>query len=170
MEVDAAQRVGRNAHRAPGREIRGAKDGVNSRRPGDSKLECASQHQWPDQLDDQRISENGDALISQSGDVSGQIRGGQRFGQNEGRERIAVGKPSDQLRHVGRQREVGQLIADEKSVDQIGQARRQVEAGELIPANVERTQTTQVRRQHEIGQLILGKEQRGQIGQARRAR
>ena len=48
----------------------GAKDGVNARRPGDSKLEMRQSAGVAEtRLDHQRVSEHGDALIPQSRDA-----------------------------------------------------------------------------------------------------
>src|SRR5206468_8192516 len=112
IEPGEAELVGRSAQLAPGREISRAKDGVNARRSVNGKLK-RSVHRlaWRDQLDRQRVSEHGDAIIlPQRGDRPGQIRGRQRFGQHESRERIAVNEERTQLRQTRRQSEIGKLI------------------------------------------------------------
>src|SRR5881296_78684 len=81
-KVDAAEVVGHSAQSAPSSKIGGFQDGVNSRRPSDSKLECSNRRSWLDELNRQRISEYADALLPQRGngfEVHGQIRrAGQR--------------------------------------------------------------------------------------------
>src|ERR1043166_1962171 len=89
-ENDGAKSVGRKANSAPVREISGAKNVVNSRRPGDSKLECSKQPPWSDRLDRQGISGHGAAVIPQSRTRNGQTRSGRWFGQHEGGQRVAI--------------------------------------------------------------------------------
>src|SRR2546427_9618332 len=76
-EDDSTETVAHSAQLAPDCEIRRAKDGVNARRPGECKLKRSKRLSQPGELNRQWVSEHIDTLIAQSGDVSGQIRGGQ---------------------------------------------------------------------------------------------
>ena len=141
-EDDSAETVVDRAQQTPSHEIGRAKNAIRARRPRECKLECSNRLLQPDELNRQWIGEHGDTLIPQSRDTAGQIdiqirRYSERFGQNEGGERIGEQAQRDQVCHVRGQREAGQEITDDEKPDQIGQARRQAEAGEVIPAKVE---------------------------------
>src|SRR5262249_53574062 len=91
-------------------EVRRAQDGVNARRPGDSKLKRTCQLSWSQELGRQRVSEDGNALIPQNGDKLGQIGGSELFGQYESRYRTAGDEKIEQVSHGGGQGEAGELV------------------------------------------------------------
>src|SRR5205814_2020220 len=104
-EEDAAERIVDKIQRLPSCQIRRTINRVNARRSGDAKSKRAN---WllsrEGELNRHRIGEYLHALILQVGDGRGQIRGGECFGENESRERIAAEKYRAQVRHVRRQR------------------------------------------------------------------
>ena len=80
-EDDFAEWIAPDTQLAPGREIGRAEHSVNAGRPADGKLKRSNQLLQPDELDRQRVSEYGDALIPQRDHRRDQICcGGQRFG------------------------------------------------------------------------------------------